>query len=154
MITKSSIDDFFAMKRIAVIGASRAKMKYGALLFRYLKNKGFDAVPVNPNADEISGVKAFKRIQDVEPKAEAAIAVVPPSQQEQVVSDCAEAGIKDLWLHEHVMKGVSNPKAIALCGQKGVNCIVGFCPMMFVPKTGFPHNFHKMIMGMFGALPK
>jgi len=154
MIDKKTIDDFYANKRIAVIGASRKKLKYGSMLFSYLKKKGFDAVPVNPNAESIGGVKAFARVQDVEPKVEAAIAVVPPSQQEIIVNDCAEAGVKSLWLHEHVMKGISNTKAIAACEQKGVSCIVGFCPMMFIPNTGFPHNFHAMIMKVFGAFPK
>jgi len=57
MITKKEIDEFYAKKRIAVAGASRSKSKYGRMVFEELIKKGYDAVPVNPNADEIGGKK-------------------------------------------------------------------------------------------------
>jgi hypothetical protein len=52
------------------------------------------------------------------------------------------------------MKGVTNPKAIYLCEEKGMECIVGFCPMMFMPETALPHKIHGFIMKLFGAYPK
>ncbi|HRU38752.1 MAG TPA: CoA-binding protein, partial [Candidatus Goldiibacteriota bacterium] len=123
-------------------------------LFEELRVKGYDAVPVNPNAEEIGGVKAFKSIKDVRPAVEGVIAVVPPAEQEKVVLETAEAGVKDIWLHEHVMKGVTNPAAVGLAAQKGLNVIVGFCPFMFMPGTAFFHRIHGFIMKMFGAYPK
>jgi len=80
--------------------------------------------------------------------------VVPPAEQEKLVLDAAAAGIKDVWIHEHVMKGVTNPRAIYLCEEKGMRCIAGFCPMMFVPGTGLPHNIHAWVMKIFGAYPR
>jgi uncharacterized protein len=154
IISRKTIDDFYGKKRIAVIGASRTKAKYGRMLFDELKKLGYDAVPVNPNAAEIAGVKAYKSIKDVKPAVEGAIAVVPPSEQEKVVNEAADAGVKTIWLHEHVMKGVSNPGAIALATQRGLDCIVGFCPMMYMPGSAFFHKIHGAIMRLFGADPK
>jgi predicted CoA-binding protein len=154
IITKKTIDEFYGKKRIAVIGASRSKMKYGRMLFDELTKLGYDAVPVNPNADEIAGVKAYKSIKDVNPAAEGVIAVVPPAEQEKVINETADAGIKSIWLHEHVMKGVSNPGAIALASRRGLECIVGFCPMMFMPGSAFFHKIHGAVMKLFGAYPK
>jgi len=65
----------------------------------------------------------------------------------------AEAGIRTLWMHEQVMKGVRNPKAIFLCEENGIECITGFCPMMFLPKTGLQHKLHGTILKLFGAYP-
>ncbi len=154
VITKKAIDDFYANKRVALIGASRKKSKYGGMLLKELKKRGYDVVPVNPNASEIEGIKCFANIGEVNPPVNVAFAVVPPSEQEKVAKEAAEAGIKTLWMHEHVMKGVSNPAAIGVLENRGVGCITGFCPMMFMPNTGLPHNIHKAIMGLFGALPK
>ena len=154
LISRKTIDGFYKKKRIAVIGASRSKSKYGRMLFDELTKLGYDAVPVNPNACEIAGIKAYKSIKDISPAVEGAIAVVPLAEQEKVVNETADAGVKSIWLHEHVMKGVSNPGAIALASQRGLECIVGFCPMMYMPGSAFFHKIHGAIMKLFGADPK
>jgi hypothetical protein len=154
MVTRRTLDDFYAKKRIAVVGASRSKTKYGRGLFEQLLRSGYDAVPVNPNADEIGGHSCFRSIKDVMPQAEGVIAVVPPAEQMRVVAECAEAGVKTLWLHEHLMKGVSNPDALVLCREKGIECITGYCPMMFMPGTAFFHRAHGLVLKLFGAYPK
>jgi len=154
MVDRKTIDEFYAQKKIAVIGASRNRRKYGGGLLKALLDRGYEAVPVNPNADTIQEQACYPRIQDIPGGIDRAIAAVPPEAQEQVVRDAARAGVKTLWLHEHVMKGVSNPRAIYLCEENGMTCITGYCPLMFIPGTGFPHNLHRMLMGLFGALPK
>ena len=154
MIGKKEIKEFYTNKKIAVVGASRSRIKYGNMLFEELRKKGFDVVPVNPSASEINGVKAYPALNDIPGGIKAAIAVVPPSEQEKVAADAASAGLEKLWIHEHIMKGISNTKAIAICENNSVICITGFCPMMFIPGSGMPHNIHKAIIGLFGALPK
>ncbi|HNZ28881.1 MAG TPA: CoA-binding protein [Candidatus Goldiibacteriota bacterium] len=154
MIGKKDVEGFFGNKKIAVIGASRSNKKYGNMLYMELVKKGYEVFPVNPNASEINGEPAFKRVADIPGGVNAAIAVVPAEEQDKVANECAKAGVKELWIHEHVMKGISNTKAIAVCETNGIKCITGFCPMMFMPNAGFPHNIHKGIMGLFGALPK
>ncbi len=154
LVTKKTIEDFYSNKMIAVIGASRKKSKFGGMLLKELLARNYEAIPVNPHAESIQGKNCFKTVKDIPEKIDVAIAVVPAQEQEKVVLESAEAGIKTLWLHEHIMKGVTNPKAVYLCEEKGLNCIVGFCPLMFLPKTGFPHNIHRTILKVFKALPK
>jgi len=67
LVSKKTIDAFYANKRIAVVGASRSKAKYGHALLEQLLRSGFDAVPVNPHAEEIAGRKCFKSVRDVSP---------------------------------------------------------------------------------------
>ncbi len=154
IVTQQTINEFYQQKKIAVIGASRDPKKYGGTVLAELLKRGYDAIPVNPHGGQIQERESYKSVKDIPGGVEAAIAVVGPNAQEQVVLDAAEAGVKTLWIHEHVMKGVSNPRAIYLCEEKSINCIVGFCPLMFIPNAGFPHNIHRMIMKLFGALPK
>jgi len=154
LITRESIDAFYRHKRIAVLGASRDKRKFGRLLLEALVQRGFDAVAVNPNVDLLGEYPCYRKITDVPQPLEAAIAVVPPAQQEQVVRECAAACIKQLWIHEHVMKGISNPRAIDLCEELGIEVISGVCPFMFMPQAGFPHNLHAWVSQLCGAQPK
>ncbi len=156
IIDRQTIDDFFKKDKIAVVGASRSEKKYGGMLFKELMKKGIDVIPVNPQADEIQEKKAYATLKAIPDTidVDSAIIVVPAEAQADAVLDAADAGFKTVWLHEHVMKGVSNPKAIYLAEDKGLTCITGYCPFMFIPGSGFPHNAHKFIMKLFGALPK
>ena len=153
IVTKDVIERFYSHKRIALIGASRDKRKYANGLLRALRERGYEVVPVNPTATDIDGLPCFANIQAAAPPVDAAIAVVAAPKLDSVVRDCAAAGVRMLWMHEHVMKGVMNPKAIYLCESSGIECIAGFCPMMFLPKTGFQHKIHGSIMKLFGAYP-
>jgi hypothetical protein len=52
------------------------------------------------------------------------------------------------------MKGVSNPRAIDLCEELGIEVISGVCPFMFMSRAGFPHNLHAWVSQLCGAQPK
>ncbi|MCX8093246.1 MAG: CoA-binding protein [Candidatus Goldbacteria bacterium] len=154
MVGKKDIENFYNSKKIAVIGVSRNKKKYGNMVFSELKKRGYDVIPVNPHASEINGYKAYATIKDIKNKIDAVLIIVPASQQEKVAKECVDLGIKMVWMHEHIMKGVTNPIALAIIANSGATLITGFCPFMFMPGSGFPHNLHKAILGFFKALPK
>jgi len=154
LITRERIDAFYQHKRVAVIGASRDKRKYGRQLFETLLQKGFDVVAVNPNAERIGDHPCHHSVMDVAQPVDTAIAVVPPAQQERIVGECARAGVKRLWIHEHVLKGISNPRAIYLCEEQGIEVITGYCPFMYLPKPGFPHNLHGWVTKLCGGHPQ
>ena len=46
---------------IAIVGATDNPSKYGHVIYRDLKQKGFPVYPVNPNRSTVDGDKAFKR---------------------------------------------------------------------------------------------
>ncbi len=153
-VTRQAIDSFLAAKRIAVIGASRNRQEYGRSLFQELLKHGYDAIPVNPNADELEGRKAFKNIKDISPAPERALILLPEDKTEQAVLDCADAGVKDVWLHRHVAGGVSDTRAIFRAEERGLNLITGFCLFMFLPKAPLIHKLHGGIMKLVGIYPR
>jgi hypothetical protein len=153
-VTKVKIDEFLSAKRIAVIGPSRNHKEYSRSLFRELLKQGYDAIPVNPNIEELDGRKCFKNIKDISPAPERVLILLPEDKTEQAVLDCADAGIKDIWLHRHVAGGVSDTRAIYRAEEKGLNLITGFCMFMFLPKSSFFHKFHGGIMKLIGIYPK
>ncbi|HEX2767666.1 MAG TPA: CoA-binding protein [Geobacteraceae bacterium] len=154
IVTRASINNFMTAKRIAVIGSSRSQIKYSRMLFRELLKHDYDVIPVNPNAEEIDGIRCFKKIGDISPVPERALIILPEELTEQAVLDCAAAGVKDVWLHRHVAGGVSDTRAICRADEKGVNLITGYCMFMFLPMAPLFHKFHGSLLKIIGKYPK
>ncbi|WP_110113322.1 CoA-binding protein [Bacillus sp. CGMCC 1.16541] len=53
-------------KRIAVVGLSDNPEKTSYMVSKAMQDAGYDIIPVNPNADEILGVKAVKSLADID----------------------------------------------------------------------------------------
>lgn len=86
------MDDFFYPRSIAVIGAARESGKVGHSVLKNLIDANFqgELIPVNPNADEILGLKAYPAIK----KVDLAVIVVPANIVPSVLEDSARAGVK------------------------------------------------------------
>ncbi len=149
-----NIQDFLAQKRIAIIGLSREPKDLSALLFNELCRRGYDVVPVNPNAPELLGHRCFARIQDVQPPVEAALLMTSPEVTETVAGDCAEAGIHRIWMFRGGGRGSVSDKAVQFCRARGIQVIPGECPFMFLPKSGTVHRLHGFLCKITGSYPK
>jgi predicted CoA-binding protein len=82
------------------------------------------------------------RVQDVSPPPEAALLMTPPAVTEQVVRDCAEAGVKRVWMHRGGGAGAASEAAIAFCDANGIAVVRDLCPFMALPGASFPHRLH------------
>ena len=123
-VTRTEIDEFLSQPRLAVVGVSRGSKEFANSLFRDLRKLGYQAVPVNPHVEELEGERCFARVQDIAPAVDAALLLTPPAVNEQVVRDCAQAGIKHVWLYGVGDRSADNPRAIALCKQEGIAVIL------------------------------
>jgi acyl-CoA synthetase (NDP forming) len=87
---------FFEPESVAVIGASRNPSKYGYSLLKNLIDLGFNGkiYPVNPNAEEILGLKAYPSVKAINENVDLAIIIVPSFKVPEVMLDCAEKRVK------------------------------------------------------------
>src|SRR5512142_2722129 len=80
-LVRSSIERarafFVPGSRLAVVGVSREARDFSRYVLRELRQHGWDAVPVNPALREVEGVRAFARVVDMDPPADAAIILLP-----------------------------------------------------------------------------
>lgn len=119
-----AFDDFLnKSNRMAVVGASREKEKFGYKIYAVLKKQGFVVYPINPKADSIDGDKCYASLSDLPEKPDVVITVVPPKITEQVVVEAARLGIKKIWMQP----GSESEKAIAFCKEKGMEVIANVC---------------------------
>ena len=118
---QEQIKQFLAGKRFAVVGASKDRAKYGNKVLRaYLQNNRA-AVPVNPGADEVEGLRAYRDLASVPEDVDGVSIITPPSVTEKVVEQALQRGIKQIWMQP----GAESPSAIASAEASGANVIAG-----------------------------
>ena len=149
-----TIEDFLSQKRIAIVGISRNPASDSARLFEELYRRGYDVVPVNPNTTQIEGHRCFARVQDIRPAVEAALLMTSPDITESVARDCAEAGIRRIWMYRATGKGSVSPEAVAFCQEQGIRLVPGQCPFMFLPGSAGIHRFHGLVRKITGRYPR
>src|SRR5207247_7306341 len=69
-----------------------------AALVANLKGAGFAGpiYPINPSAGEIQGLRAYPRVSAAGQRVDLAVIAVPAPAVEEVVRDCAAAGVRDV----------------------------------------------------------
>jgi len=154
MNSRKDIDDFLGLKRVAVVGVSRNPKDFTRALFRELRARGYDAVPVNPALSEVDGVRCFAGVAEVTPPAAGALLMTRPSVTEEVVRECAAAHVETVWMYRAAGAGAVSASAAAFCREQGIRVIEGECPFMFLPDSGFPHNIHGFVRKVFGRYPE
>lgn len=117
----SDIRAFLAGDRFAVVGASRARWKYGNKVLRCYLQHQRSVYPVNPNADEVEGLKVYRSLQSLPEAVHGASIITPPYVTEQIVEDAAAAGIKHLWMQP----GAESRTAVERARELGMNVISG-----------------------------
>jgi uncharacterized protein len=143
-------NDFLAQRRIALVGISRDPRDLSRSLFRELRTRGYDVVPVNPLLESVDGVACVRRLQDVRPPVDGALLMTPPAATEHVVRDCAEAGVSRVWMHRGAGRGAVSVVAVSYCRDHGIAVVEGACPFMFLPQAGFVHRTHGFFARLFG----
>jgi predicted CoA-binding protein len=149
------IRDFLALRRIALVGTSRDPKDLSRVLFREMCARGYDMVPVNPAADgQLEDKKCFARVQDIQPPVEGALVMTSSRDTNRVVQDCAEAGIRNVWLHRGAGPGSVTPEAVEFCREHEIHVVEGLCPFMFLSPTQFVHRLHGFVLKLTGSYPR
>jgi predicted CoA-binding protein len=150
MATKAAIEDFLARRRLAVVGVSGKRRKFGNVVLKELSSKGYEVYPVNPRAEEVDGHRCYPNLAAVADRVEGAVLVVPPAQTEKVVREAAEAGVRRIWMQQ----GAESDEAVRFCREQGIEPIHGECILMFADPAGFVHRLHRWLRGVVGKLPE
>jgi len=154
MAELKDIQEFLGKKRLAVVGVSTNPRDFTRTLFREFRDRGYDAVPVNPKLESADGVPACSRVQDIAPPPEIALLMTQPEVTRQVVADCAKAGIRQVWMYRAGGTGAVDATAVVFCELNGIRVIKGECPFMFFPKAGWAHRAHGFCRKVLGSYPR
>ena len=82
----------------AIVGATDHPAKYGGIIYRDMKGKGFPVFAVNPNRSTVDGDPCWPTVKDLPEKPTIVVLVVHASDGLEVLDDCAEAGLRNIWV--------------------------------------------------------
>ena len=101
-------------RRVAVIGASSHRHKYGNRAVRAFRRDGYDVLPINPHETEVEGLPAYRSVLDVPGDIDMASFYVPPDVGMQVIEEIARKGIKEVWFNPGAESPALTERARAL----------------------------------------
>ncbi len=114
-------------KTIAVVGISKNPEKPSYRVAEYLKNAGYNVIPVNPNYDEVLSKKCYPDLRSVD----VAIDIVDVFRKSEdvmpIAKEAAELGIKCFWMQ----LGIKNDEARKFLEEKGITVIDDTCIKIF-----------------------
>ena len=95
------LDSLFRPRSVAVIGASTKDLSIGNRVIKNLVDFGFTGTvyPINPSADEVRGIKAYKSILDCPDNIDVVHMVIPAKFVPQAVEDCGKKGVKHIIIN-------------------------------------------------------
>jgi len=141
---QTQLDALFSPESVAVVGVPRG-MKAGRMLLTALLDQGFPGqiFPVNPQAEEIDGLKAYPSISAIPGPVDLAIVLVPNHHTLSVITECAAKGVKGVVLFTAGYKetGTIEGKAleeelVRVARSAGMRLIGPNCVGFYSPKTG------------------
>jgi predicted CoA-binding protein len=148
--TKKSITQFLTAKKIAVAGASRNPKKFGNVVVKELRQRGFEIYPVNPYVDIINGEPCYHSIAALPVDVKHMIVVTPKAQTLSILEDALRKGIDNIWIQQMS----DTPEALGLLTGKEINLITRQCILMWTEPVKGIHKFHRAFMRFFGLGPR
>ncbi len=154
----ADLDRFFSPRSVAVVGATPNQAKGGYnLVANLIECFSGPVYPVNPNYQEILGVRCHKKVSDIPDVPELAVVFVPAQAVPGVLEDCGIAGVRAVVVESggFAEVGPEGEKLEEACLEIarrygirvwGPNCtgLVNTDPFIFTPFMRAP-NVHKRL---------
>ena len=119
-------------RKIAVVGLSPKEDRDSHRVARYLMEKGYDIVPINPGQNQILGRPCYKTLKDIPFKVDMVDIFLNPARVPPVVDQAIEIGVPVLWMQ----LGVVHEKAARKARKAGITVIMDKCSKQEHQKFG------------------
>lgn len=117
-------------KRVAIIGASSNRSKYGNKALRAFAQQGYTVIPINPHEAEIEGHRTYPSVLDVPGEIDMATVYVQPAVAVRVMDDIARKRVPEVWLNP----GAESPAVLARARELGLEPIQA-CSIMGIGES-------------------
>lgn len=108
---------------VAVLGASSNPAKYGNKAVRAHVQQGHRVHPVNPHAEEVAGIRAYRQLDDVPGPVDRVSVYLPPevtlAELPAIAAFCERHGAAEVWLNP----GTESDAVLGKARELGLNVI-------------------------------
>lgn len=122
----NEIRKMYNFKNIAVVGMSRDPVKAAHFVPKYMIERGYNIIPVNPSANEILGKRTYAKVSNIKSQVDMIDVFRPSEDVYSVVEDSVKKpGLKVIWLQE----GIHNAEAEKMALDNKINVVFNRCIM-------------------------
>jgi len=122
----NEIRKMYNFKNIAVVGMSRDPVKAAHFVPKYMIERGYNIIPVNPSANEILGKRTYAKVSDIKSQVDMIDVFRPSEDVYSVVEDSVKKpSVKVIWLQE----GIHNAEAEKMALDNKINVVFNRCIM-------------------------
>ena len=118
---------FEEAKTIAVIGASPDSSKASNHVAEYLRDVGYNMIPVYPKHDEILGQKVYRSLAEIEVPVDMVVVFRKPAALDAIADAVIARGdVKTYWTQLELI----NNDAAQRVKDAGINVVQNYCAMV------------------------
>lgn len=130
---ETEIDKILSESRtVAVVGISDKPDRPSHAVARYLQEKGYRVIPVNPDLSEVLGEKAYKSLSEIPLKVDLVDVFRKSVDVLPVAEEAIRAGARFFWMQE----GVTSEAARELLARAGIPVVMDRCMKKELAKRG------------------
>ena len=123
-LSDQEIKEIYKLKNIAIVGMSPSEGKPSHYVPKYLIEKGYNVIPVNPNYSEIQKKKSYGKVSEIPDTIDIVDIFRRSEDVLQVINESIDKqGIKVIWMQ----KGIHNKEAEKIARDKGIKVIYNRC---------------------------
>ena len=108
---------------VAVVGLSSDPGRPSYQVAQYLKNHGYQIIPVNPGCQEILGEKCYSSLRDIPFPVEVVDIFRQVDAIPAIVDDAIAVGAKAIWMQ----LGLEEPQAAKQAEKAGLQVVMNRC---------------------------
>jgi predicted CoA-binding protein len=148
------MDDIATLRRVlretrtlAIVGLSADWYRPSHFVAKYMKEHGYQVVPVNPKYEQILGEKCYPDLRSIPQPVDMVDVFRKPADCVPIASDAVQIGAKFLWLQI----GVVNEEARRIAEAAGLTVIMNRCVKIEYARLFGGLNFMGVDTGIISA---
>ena len=118
-----TIQSIFQMRSIAVVGMSPKPERPSHYVAIYMKEKGYDIIPVNPGHKKIAGMTCYPSLLEIPYKIDVVDVFRRPEHVLPIAELAVEICAKALWLQDTII----NVEAAEIAEKAGLLVVMNDC---------------------------
>jgi acyl-CoA synthetase (NDP forming) len=139
-----AFEPLFYPKSLAVIGASSDMTKFGNIILSAIMEIGYKGkvYPVNPEAEEINGLKVYPSLKEIPGEVDFAVLTIPAPLVSSAIEECLRKGVKGVEILTSGFRETGTPEGrrmeeeIARIAKRGIRILGPNCFGIYCPESG------------------
>jgi predicted CoA-binding protein len=119
-------------KTVAVVGISDKPDRPSHLVAKYLQEKGYRVIPVNPLVTEVLGEKAYRSLSEIPGPIDLVDVFRKPEDVPKIAEEAVRIGVRYFWMQE----GVESDRACEILDAAGIPWVMDRCMKKELAKRG------------------